>query len=203
MEVTMQQATISLPLGKATLTVPAEEAARILIDSFAQAKAPIIEPKQPPRIGEYWPSQGGVYAGLMRGADGQPDYHLIVAAGDDGFTEEITWGGHGQDESGAKSEWDGQANTLALAHSEHEHPAAEWAVGLEIDGHADWYLPARREAALCYATVPELFEKAWHWTSTQCSPNLAWTQVFVDGSQGNFHKLDELRARAVRRTSVI
>lgn len=199
----MQQATISLPLGKATLTVPAEEAARILIDSFAQAKAPIIEPKQPPRIGEYWPSQGGVYAGLMRGADGQPDYHLIVAAGDDGFTEEITWGGHGQDESGAKSEWDGQANTLALARSGHEHHAAEWAVGLEIDGHADWYLPARREAALCYATVPELFEKAWHWTSTQASPDDAWIQYFDVGTQYDGLKDYLLRARAVRRALVI
>lgn len=199
----MQLATISLPLGKATLTVPAEEAARILIDSFAQAKAPIIEPKQPPRIGEYWPGQGGVYAGLMRGADGQPNYHLVVAAGDDGFTEEITWGGDGQDESGAKSEWDGQANTLALARSGHEHHAAEWAVGLEIDGHADWYLPARREAALCYATVPELFDKAWHWTSTQSSPNGAWNQNFYVGGQNFTRKSNELRARAVRRTSVI
>jgi hypothetical protein len=199
----MQQATISLPLGKATLTVPAEEAARILIDSFTQAKAPAIEPAQPPRIGEHWPEQGGVYAGLMRGADGQPDYHLIVAAGDDGFTEEIAWGGHGQDAPGAKSEWDGQANTLALASAEHDHPAAEWAAGLDIDGHNDWYLPARREAALCYATVPELFEKAWHWTSTQYSPFNAWLQTFNDGSQDTNHKNLELRARAVRRTSVI
>lgn len=198
-----QQATISLPLGKATLTVPAEEAARIPIDSFVQTKAPTIEPKQPPRIGEYWPGQGGVYAGLMRGTDGQPDYHLIVAADDDGFADEIVWGGHGQDEPAAKSEWDGQANTLALVSSEHDHPAAEWAVGLVIDGHADWYLPARREAALCYATVPELFEKAWHWTSTQCSPGYAWGQYFGDGFQGNYRKGLELRARAVRRTSAI
>lgn len=199
----MQQATISLPLGSATLTVPADEAARILIDSFVQPKAPSPIAQKIPSIGEYWPAQGGVYAGLMRGENGQPDYHLIVAAGDDGFTEEITWGGHGQDEPGAKSERDGQANTLALVKSEHDHPAAEWAAGLKIDGHDDWYLPARREAALCYATVPELFEKAWHWTSTQSSPGRAWSQTFVDGLQLSYPKGHELRARAVRRTSAI
>lgn len=31
-----------------------------------------------PRIGEPWPGQGGIYAGIMRGRDGGPDYHLIV-----------------------------------------------------------------------------------------------------------------------------
>jgi hypothetical protein len=32
----------------------------------------------PPAIGQHWPGQGGIYAGLVRGRDGQPDYHLIV-----------------------------------------------------------------------------------------------------------------------------
>jgi len=31
-----------------------------------------------PPIGEIWPGQGGIYAGIMRGRDGKPDYHLIV-----------------------------------------------------------------------------------------------------------------------------
>ncbi|NHR08380.1 DUF1566 domain-containing protein [Chromobacterium haemolyticum] len=191
----MQQQTISF-----TLTVPAEDAARILIDSFVHAKAPAPAAQKTPRIGEYLPAQGGVYAGLMRGEYGQPDYHLIVAKGDDGFVREIAWGGYEEDESGAKSEWDGRANTLALARSEHDHPAAEWAAGLEIDGHADWYLPARRESALCYANVPELFEKDWYWASTQFSPNYAWGQYFGVGTQYGTHKDFEFRARAVRRT---
>lgn len=201
----MHQETISLPLGKATLTVPADEAARILIDSFMRPAAPATTAQQIPRIGEYWPSQGGVYAGLMRGESGQPDYHLIVASGDEGFIKEISWGEQGQDEPAAKSEWDGCGNTRALVESEHDHPAAEWAVGLEIDSHTDWYLPARRESALCYANVPELFEKAWHWTSTQYSPSYAWSQTFLVGGQlnGDGGKTGELRARAVRRTSAI
>lgn len=193
----MQQATISLPLGKATLTVPAEDAARILIEQFTRPSS--MSAVKPPKIGELWPEQGGIYAGLMRGQSGQPDYHLIVADTEAGFVKEITWGGYEKDEPNAKSEWDGKANTLALARSDTVHPAAEWAAGLEIAGHADWYLPARRETALCYANVPELFEKAWYWTSTQYSPNGAWGQGFGVGNQSYYHKGSELRARAVRR----
>jgi hypothetical protein len=139
----------------------------------------------------------------MRGENGQPDYHLIVASGAEGFIKEIAWGCQGQDEPGAKSEWDGWGNTRALVESEHDHPAAEWVVGLEVDGHTDWYLPSRREAALCYAATPELFDKDWHWASTQYSPDYAWGQDFNDGYQNHYHKTYVLRARAVRRTSVI
>ncbi len=32
-----------------------------------------------PPIGHPWPEQGGTYAGLCRGRDGQPDHHLILA----------------------------------------------------------------------------------------------------------------------------
>lgn len=31
-----------------------------------------------PAIGQQWPGQGGIYAGLARGRNGAPDYHLIV-----------------------------------------------------------------------------------------------------------------------------
>ena len=152
-----------------------------------------------PAIGQPWPAQGGIYAGVARGENGQPDYHLVVATDPAGSIEKITWGASGQDEPAATSEYDGYANTEALINSEHSHPAAEWAAQLGIAGHDDWYLPARRELALCYANVPELFEKRWHWSSTQYSPNLAWIQYFGGGTQDNGHKGYEYRARAVRR----
>ncbi|WP_168163809.1 DUF1566 domain-containing protein [Jeongeupia sp. USM3] len=47
--------------------------------------------------------------------------------------------------------------------------------------------------------VPELFEEGWYWTSTQYSPNLAWSQSFDDGLQGNLVKDYEGRVRVVRR----
>jgi len=153
----------------------------------------------PPPIGEIWKGQGGIYAGLMRGEGSQPDYHLVVAVGDQVEVEEITWGGAGQAEPRACSDRDGRANTLALVESEHSHPAAEWAATREVDGHRDFYLPARRELRLCWVNVPELFADAWYWSSTQYSPNLAWIQDFDDGYQYDVHKDYEYRARAVRR----
>ena len=152
-----------------------------------------------PAIGQPWPEQGGIYAGLMRGAAGKPDYHLVVPAGPKGFIAKVAWGGYEKDEAAAGSEYDGYANTRALVNSKHSHPAAEWAAELEIEGHTDFYLPSRRELALCYANVPELFEKAWHWSSTQYSPYYAWFQIFGGGNQSSDHKDYEYRARAVRR----
>jgi hypothetical protein len=42
-----------------------------------------------PPIGAVWPGQGGRYAGLCRGRDGQPDHHLIVA--DAAPASRLTW----------------------------------------------------------------------------------------------------------------
>lgn len=153
----------------------------------------------PPAIGQYWHGQGGIYAGLMRGENGLPDYHLIVPPAEAGEAEAITWGGAGQTEEGAASEYDGAANTAALVASEHNHPAAHWAAELEHEGHKDFYLPSRRELRLCWVNVPEQFARKWYWSSTQSSPDLAWLQVFADGLQLRARKLSELRARAVRR----
>ncbi|MCY1292336.1 hypothetical protein D9M69_386630 [compost metagenome] len=153
----------------------------------------------PPAIGQYWHGQGGVYAGLVRGEDGQPDYHLVVPTAEAATAKETSWGASGKSEDGATHARDGLANTRALCESEHDHPAAQWAAGLEIEGHRDFYLPSRFELALCYANVRELFEECWHWSSTQYSPNYAWIQHFDDGLQGNALKGNGYRARAVRR----
>jgi hypothetical protein len=32
----------------------------------------------PPNIGQVWPEQGSIYAGLSRGEDGAPDAHLVL-----------------------------------------------------------------------------------------------------------------------------
>jgi hypothetical protein len=196
----MKQATIDLPLGDATLSVPASLAARILIEKFVHEVAPAPRNAlKPPRIGEVCPGQGGVYAGLMRGENGKPDYHLIVPTDPAASVNEIAWGGYDHDEDGAKSDFDGLANTRALCESSVDHPAAEWAAALVIEGHGDFYLPARRELSLCYANVPELFEKAWYWSSTQSSRSTAYAQTFDDGHQSPRDKGYEGRARAVRR----
>jgi hypothetical protein len=152
-----------------------------------------------PRIGDLWPGQGGVHAGMVRGQNGAPDFHIIVPTAPAAYIASVAWGSRGEDETGATHKRDGLANTISLVQSAHAHPAAEWAAGLEVDGFADLYLPSQGELALCCINVPELFEPGWYWSSTQYSRYLAWHQYFGDGDQFISGKSYEGRARAVRR----
>lgn len=153
---------------------------------------------QIPAIGQQWPGQGGVNAGLMRGENGKPDYHLIISTEDAGKSS-LTWGSYGTEVDGANFEFDGLENTTALLKADSDHPAAEFAAGVVIDGHNDYYLPARRELSLMYANCPELFDDEWHWSSTQYSSNVAWGQDFEYGLQYITYKVIKLAVRAVRR----
>ena len=152
-----------------------------------------------PAIGQPWASQGGINAGLMRGANGKPDYFLIIATDDLGKTDDIEWGSYGKEAQGSNCEFDGLENTTALLKSGADHPAASWAAGVIIEGHNDFYLPARREQSLMYANCPELFEPRWHWSSTQYSASYAWGQRFEIGYQYVDDKFCRYAARAVRR----
>ncbi|RTX31113.1 DUF1566 domain-containing protein [Pseudomonas aeruginosa] len=148
-----------------------------------------------PAIGAEWPGQGGIYAGLMRGHDGHPDYHLIVASAES--YGEFQWGGYGR-KSSATSKWDGLANTKALV-EEGVHPAAEFAASITISGHKDFYLPAQAELMLAWANVPEVFAEGWHWSSTQYSANSAFYTYFGGGYTGSLDKYHDFRVRPVRR----
>lgn len=121
-----------------------------------------------PAIGEVWEGQGGIYAGMARGRDGAPDYHLIV----------------GPEFDGARG-WDAQT---------------QWASSLEVETHKDFRLPYRKEQALCYANVPELFKPESYWSCEQhaSATGYAWHQYFSDGTQSNWLKGHYGRARAVR-----
>ena len=160
-----------------------------------------------PRLGQPWLGQGGSYGGVMRGLDGHPDYHLIVPTDPAAHIQEIIWGPTDHKVEGATSDWDGLANTKALASDSKAHPAAEWAASLRIeDGDnvfTDLYLPSQREARLLSSTVPELFTSGWHWTSTQYSAHNAWVQHFSDGHQGCSGEGSSWQARAVRRIPII
>ena len=153
---------------RARIQLPPEVIIQNFLDSVQRQpiELEVFASNNTPSIGEYWSGQGGIYAGLMRGENGAPDYHLIVPAGPEAYAQEITWGGNGKEEAGAKSTHDGAANTAALIASKHSHPAAKWAAQLTIDGHSDFYLPARRELRLCWINAPELFEDGWYWSST-------------------------------------
>jgi hypothetical protein len=189
------QQALTRRFGAAELTVPADELFSAWLKQ--QLGKSINVGRDVPSIGALWAGEGGHNGGLARDADGKPYWLIVPPTEVSSFTGE--WGGYGTDEPGAKSDFDGLANTIALCDSTVDHPAAQRCRQLVHEGHNDFYLPAKREGAVLYANVPELFEKVWHYTSTQCSPIIAWGQYFADGYQDYADKYDAGRFRAVRR----
>jgi len=157
---------VTLDLSGTTVTISALEVARLFLEKIATGAAAATGSAvvRPPAIGSLWPSEGGIYAGLVRG---NPDYHVIVLeehSGEVSWTDAMTWGQRFEDQ---------------------RDPIAG--------------LPKRKEQALMFANVPELFEKAWYWSREQYDAEWAWSQRFGDGCQYYPHKDRQLRARAVRR----
>lgn len=154
-----------------TIEVPDKVVVDLVLERLA-GNQPIFVPQGAiPRIGELWRGQGGIYAGVMRGRDGAPDYHLLV--GD-------------AVETLKPIQWD---KAMAAVKE------------MESDGHKDYTLPFRAEQALQFANVPELFESEWYWSCEQHAAlsGYAWMQDFGDGGQHGYRKSGDVRARAVRR----
>ncbi len=201
------QTEINLAVGNTTLSTTNAKLARQVLEQetglapFEGIVGELItldEYLMPPAIGQHWYGQGGTYVGVMHGEDGEPDYHLIAPK--HAQIASITYGGSGYRITGADHIRDGLANTKALLAHEIAHPAARWAAEQQAEGHADLYLPARAEAYLCWANIPEQFEdKGWWLTSTQHGPYYAWIQTFDGGNQLIDHKDGARPAFAVRR----
>ncbi len=150
------------------------------------------------RVGQFTEHYGGVFSGLMRGQNGNPDYYLFVPS-DEKADVALPWGGYGEDEPGAKDDFDGLANTIALCESKIDHPAAQFTRELKLYGLKDFYLPSREEVRLCRINCRELFKPEYYWSSTQSSATYAWVQGFYHGNQYDGHKGVDFRVRAVRR----
>lgn len=157
----------------------------------------VFQATTPPAIGQHWPGQGGVYIGICNSGPGQKPQHIIVATAPEAdFTG--VWGEYGQDVPDAKDRFNGRANTAAMAESGSE--IAQRVLALQIDGHKDFHIPSRAEAALAEANTSKLFNDDWHWTSTQGSRSSAFVQDFEDGDSGSLWvtKVGERRVRAFR-----
>jgi len=127
-----------------------------------------------PSIGAEW--QGGIYAGILGGVDGQPDQHIIKAP--------------------IKIELEGLTWQQAIEAGE----------AANINGFFDWSLPDRRESRLIAINAPDGFSLYDHyWTSTQGThdTDFAWLQDFNNGGQDYNHKLTKYRAFFVRRILII
>jgi hypothetical protein len=62
-----------------TIQVDDAEIVNMVLQRLAGSASPVnLMGISVPRIGSEWTGRGGVYAGIMRGRNGGPDYHLIV-----------------------------------------------------------------------------------------------------------------------------
>lgn len=157
-----------------------------------------------PKLGEYWPGQGGLYAGVLPDYEGRQPRVLIVA---DDQAVEVPWGGAGDVERGAHDNADGYANTRDLIDCQvasHFHHAARFAWTYEKDGHDDFYLPSKRELDAVNVTMRDTLDQAdWYWSSTERSPALAWGRNFGGAPIDTMLKHMPGRALAVRTVPVV
>jgi hypothetical protein len=95
------------------------------------------------------PYAGGFYAGriLIAGVL----HALIVAPKAEGEREAIAWLGSRRRVAGADSYCDGMQNTAAMAEAGSE--LAQWARGLQVGGHTDWYIPSQDELEILYRNL--------------------------------------------------
>ena len=83
-------------------------------------------------------------------------------------------------------------------------------VGINWDDSMAWAksiggeLPDRCESALLFATMKDEFSPEWYWTREQhaADSGYAWSQLFINGGQDDYHKSYEGHARAVRRLEI-
>lgn len=188
--------------GNIRQALMAGQAAQVALDAQqAHAdKQPEPQKNAPPKIGETWPGHGGIYAGQIRYPGGE-QYHLIIHP--DGIND-IAWGTKGHEIDIASSQHDGHANTYAMIASGHCEAMAQALQNLSaVDGKADYYLPAISELNVMVANLGETLPQLFHWSSSQCSANKAWTKDCEYGSQRICNKDGTLAVRAVRRELVI
>lgn len=98
-----------------------------------------------PIIGE--PLQGGFYAGLVM--VGIQAFAIITAPKAQGESQ-FEWGKYGESIP-ATAYSDGSSNTIAMA--ENGSAMAQWAIGLVINDHNDWYIPSRDELEIIYRNL--------------------------------------------------
>jgi len=123
----------------------------------------------PPAIGEVWLDQGGIYCGVARGEDGQPDHHLILAL--EAPAQDFNWQA-------------AQAHAKTIEADGHK----DFALPTRFES-----------ALLYANVRDKLDTDRWHWTGTQSSEHDAFNQNFDDGYQDYNGKKFEARARFVRR----
>jgi hypothetical protein len=154
----------------------------------------------PPKPGQPWPEQGGIYGGILPAIGDQPAMHMVFSVDE---AEALEWGEYGTLIDGAASRYNGKANTAALLASitaGKTHPATTWATNhVSAEGHQDFHLPSQAELFMASLHATDVFNKrGWYWSSTQDSAIIAFVQDFAYGSSFWSFKGNDYRVRAVR-----
>jgi len=139
----------------------------------AAATAPALRTVHLPPIGEAWPDAGGVFAGLLKGEDG--DYAVIVPLDPAADVAPAPWK-------------DAIAAAGKFRTAQHQDYSAATRGELALCFHTvpelfkkDWY---------------------WSSTPSVGFASYAWYQNFFNGTQDYGHKDGKVRARAVRRLPI-
>lgn len=168
---------LTVALSDDQMVLFARATVQAMLDNIMHGSAP--QPAAPsfeqctaiPMIGQPWPGQGGIYAGMVRGDDGLPDYHLILAEHEP--EDRMAW----------QASMDYAGTVEADGHKDFTLPKRkEQAIlfgNLKERFKEVWY---------------------WSCEPHASSSDSAWNQNFYDGNQDNALKDNyHLRARAVRR----
>jgi hypothetical protein len=162
--------------------------------------------------------EGGLFVGVHEHRF--INYALILAPKKIGQREQAWWRDdqHNASPVLAHHVGDGAINTSLLADA--GSAVATWALGLDIDGYRDWYLPSRNELHLVYrrATINasnlsvgvrllgvDSVDPVWHLSSSEDErdPRYFWAQALGRGTQSPCLKASEcMVARAVRRVKL-
>jgi hypothetical protein len=140
-----------------------------------------------PKIGEYWPSQGGIYIG-MRILPDASHWHYIMAEEDAGVA---TWGEYGKTIQSADCTSDGAGNTTVML--EASCPPANIAAQYTRDDHVDFFLPSQQDLQLISSN--RLITSGLYWTSTEYNADYAWCHNF---GRGSTYLVSKNRMRGVR-----
>lgn len=84
---------MQLNIKGVAVQVDENQVAHIVLQHFTGNASPVITRTalrsiNVPPLGEVWPGQGGIFTGLVRGRDGQPDYLVITGPAIDATTWE-------------------------------------------------------------------------------------------------------------------
>ena len=126
----------------------------------------------PPPIGDYWGGQGGIYAGVARGENGQPDYHLVLAMTKP--QQHFTW-------EAAK----------AFA----QRVTVEGHLDFTLPNRTE-------SALLFANLRDKFDTNYWNWTGEVHSAGRAFGQSFYSGTQYDYTVTTEAPARFVRRVAL-